>query len=76
MDMCQEDLEEQKKEQKKLLVARYGEEAYDLYFRAGVESGLIYIKDELPWAVTKDDLYRAALADGKANRRTSWEAKV
>lgn len=76
MDMCQEDLEEQKKEQKKLLVAKYGEEAYEMYFRAGVEAGYIYIKDELPWAVTKDDLIRAALADGKANRRTSWEAKV
>lgn len=76
MDMCREDLEEQQKEQKKLLVAKYGEEAYEMYFRAGVEAGYIYIKDELPWAVTKDDLIRAALADGKANRRTSWEAKV
>ena len=71
-----EHLEEQIADQKRLLVEQYGEELYNLYFRARVEAGYVFIKPELPYSTTKDDLYQALFANGKADRRNSHLAKM
>ena len=75
-EMTVADLEHQIETQKKYLVDKYGEEMYTLLFKAQVEAGAIYFKEELPYTITKEDIYNAALLDGKAEKRAAWERKV
>ena len=75
--MCQEEFEEQKERQKQFLVEKYGEEMYNTLFKAKVEAGAVY-NDPLNthYATTKEDLYEAAITDGKAERRNAFAAKI
>ena len=49
---------------------------YVTLFKAQVEAGAIYFKEELPYTITKEDIYNAALLDGKAEKRAAWARKV
>lgn len=75
-EMTAEDLERQKKQQREFLTDRYGEEMYNLLFKAQVEAGAIYFKEELPYTITKEDVYNAALSEGKAEKRAAWLRRV
>lgn len=75
-EMTVADLEDQIERQKKYLVDKYGEEMYVTLFKAQVEAGAIYFKEELPYTITKEDIYNAALLDGKAEKRAAWARKV
>lgn len=62
--------------QEKYLTEKYGEEMYIALFKAQVEKGFVYCKDMWDYTVTKDDLYTSAFADGKAERRNAFAAKI
>lgn len=74
--MTVDDLEKQKKEQKEYLVSKFGEEVYNLQFKSQVEAGAVFFKEELPYNVTKEDIYRAGISDGKAENRAAWLKRV
>ena len=62
--------------QKKYLVDKYGEEMYMSLFKAQVEAGAVYTKDFNDYSITKQDIYEAAFAEGKAERRNAFAAKI
>lgn len=74
--MTAEDLARQIKQQEEYLTDKYGEEIYKLLFKAQVEAGAVYFKEELPYTITKEDLYNAALSEGKAEKRAAWLKRV
>lgn len=63
-------------DQKKYLTEKFGEEMYNLYFRAKVEAGAIYNKPHNPCTITRQDVYQATFADGLAERRNAYTAKI
>ena len=62
--------------QKKYLVDKYGEEMYMTLFKSQVEAGAVYTKDFNDYSITKQDIYEAAFAEGKAERRNAFAAKI
>lgn len=69
-------LDEQIRAQEKYLKEKYGDEMYNLYFRMNVEAGAIYMKDYIPCNVTKKDLLKAGIIDGKAEKRNAHLRKL
>lgn len=68
--------EKQIQEQKKYLTEKYGEVMYETLFKAQVEMGAVYNKPYNNYSVTKQDIYQAAFADGKAEKRNAFAAKI
>ncbi len=74
--MVVEDLETQIEQQKKYLVEKYGEELYELMFKKLVENGAVFTKDNVEYDITKEDLFKAAFSDDKAQKRNSYNSKI
>ena len=74
--MTVEQLDEQIKRQEKYLTDKYGEDLYKLLFKKLVENGAVYTKDMVASDITKEDLYKAAFSDDKAQKRNTYAAKI
>lgn len=67
------------KEQKDYLTEKYGEEIYNLYFKANVEAGAVYTATRPPYSIDRKDVVQAYLGDGNnklAEKRNAYAKEL
>lgn len=74
--MSLDELEIQIEQQEKYLKDKYGEELYNLYFKAQVEAGAVFTPSYNPCTITKKDLFTAGFTNGLTERRNAALAKM